>query len=291
LSLAVHDAPAIRDTSFTIANIPPPPHILECALSHQRSGQRYISAVLAQRSPPGDTLPILFSGRIGPHFFIAAASPQICWRWDFLPLGLSRDGSSFAFSRLLLSLVKQQLVRSLAEDYVILPDGDAPASGDSAGFRLLLPAEASDSKEAAARFTLYAANNRMLIDTAVTLYPFGRSELPLHLAPLEAGSYRMQSTVTASGSSYAGACSLRVSQSRKEFEIDGQNSLLLSNFARPLQPDNREEIFQFLSSDDHIRNIAPVIRVFHLRQSWLLLGLLFGLLATEWMVRRRKGLD
>ena len=274
---------------FDITKLPPFSTIAYCKLLRVPPRNVFLKAVVqAPNLAAPDTLNLFFTGRIGNRNYVACAAKDI-WRCDFMPLAIEPDENhAFAFSERLIAFSKAMLVNSLSDELFLYPSA-ALLESDSLGFHIALPVGLPVPADVRVRCK-FASAQRGIFDTAFVIKYNGISQQTVRFKPLPFGAYTIEASAEASDRRYHFEDSVFVDEDRSEYMVNGQNSALLQEIAQPiadLSPASLKTLFFNTSSE----NNQPVKRTVPLNRSWPLLLLIFGIFATEWVLRRVLKLD
>jgi hypothetical protein len=268
----------------SLVSVPPPSGVMISTGKNSRAEETIIQAELDNAGQAGSIALIALS-RIEAHPAIVCAAQGI-WRWDFWPLSTERDAGQETFSAAFLALVKNQAIRHLNAGFFVYPADQEILETDSVRMLVVPPATTENASRAQCRLTI-SSGNRKLVDTTAEVSPSSASSISF--APLPAGTYAYTAALKAGPASFDCSDSLIIGTDQSEFRIQGQNTLLLSQFAQPIQTSNG--LPAALLNPAARDKTQTIIQTFRLRQSWLLLAAILVLFGAEWAMRKRLDLD
>ena len=271
--------------------IPPPSEIIFPG-KHSFSSIRSLVGCRIQKTPQSDTLPFLAQGKLsGKSVFFCAV--KNAWQMEFLPLSVTHENETNSFLDYIIGLVKKQVLQNLTHDFFMYPASSKIYENDSIDFRIVAPPEI-ESETGPPAFIRYSINKagHSIVDTSISfmINPLSGDQL-IRIRPLDAGIYSYQARLTSKTLSMVYADTLLVQNNDLEMSVRGQNTMLLNSFARPIELNDTAAFRRMMTPDPGLAKSITVMRKIQIKQSWWLLILLFCLLGTEWLVRRKVGLD
>jgi hypothetical protein len=249
--------------------------------------QQFVSAIC--KNQPGDTIPIIFSGRTSGKKYMVIAIKDL-WKWDFLPLSSSlSEEQSFQFTDNIIKTVKGLLLDNIGNTLLSFPT-DQFFESDTITFASSIPSEIDISEKGYFNFTISSTQQNKIIDTTFSMTSTGALLAYLKTSPLAQGTYSYTSTLKYKNTTYSYSDTLRILENKQELSVAGQNIALLDQIGKPVEFKNDSTIIQFLNK---IKNeeLLPVQEYFQITQTWVMLLLLFTVLLVEWVLRRRLGIE
>jgi hypothetical protein len=73
--------------------------------------------------------------------------------------------------------------------------------------------------------------------------------------------------------------------------IQGQNTTLLNQIAVPLDGNDPRALSAVIERDPGLAKNVMNARIYQIKRSWWLWGIIVALFALEWVMRRKYGLD
>jgi hypothetical protein len=283
-------------TNVDLRTIPPPQEIITCRplpvsgmrrLLNASINQPAASAADAANNP--DNVPILFTGRFMGRQSLFAPVRGI-WRWDFWPMASDRAESElFGFSNTMLSLAKEILLDNIADQLILYPVGMLTET-DSTRFMMSLPAAIPIFESV--DLALQIQGEGINIDTVLNYIPHGLNNQPLSFRPLPPGKYNISSTLNSGAVRAAFSDSFTVNKDMSELSVSAQNTQYLQEFARPLDIKEIDAV-NYLFDSWNMRSTEKhtITETMRFHRSWLLLGIVFMILAIELVLRRIWGVD
>jgi len=267
--------------------LPPPSGILSCPAA--LSAKRQLLTTVIYRTQKPETTAVAASGIYKSHnTFIL--NIRDFWRWDFWPMSHNRgEEQPFLFSELLISTFKEMLINSISGTFFAFPYSTVNPD-DSAVFALSLPRDIPVPSDIAVILAIKRAGALIPAYSRHTLTTTGASLQTIKSQPLDTGTYIYSCELTSKGRSFHYSDTLTVRNACRELLVRQQNRSLLDEFAQVIPVQSDSLLYSFLrklSANGH----EPGEEYLHITRSWLLLSLLFGLLALEWMLRRKWKLD
>ncbi|KMQ52880.1 hypothetical protein CHISP_0101 [Chitinispirillum alkaliphilum] len=265
-------------------NLPPPDALLVCSDAEAlKMGQKLVSAI---QDGSGDSIPLLFTGKTGETNSLFCAVKGM-WKWDFWPLSIDRDEHEpFLFSHLVLESAKELLYNNISDSFLAYPPKPLYNS-DSLKFNAVFPSSARPFTPASLTFH-FSKNDLSVFDTLVSFSVPGNLEREFVLPELAEGEYMMRCTLQLDETQYAANQEIKVYQDISELRVTSQNSGFLEQFAVPLPGDPHLLSEQFSGSTTQGRTVQET---FSIKRNWFILLMLFGLMASEWIIRRIVQLD
>ncbi len=244
-----------------------------------------------------DTLPFLFEGIFGGRACIALAARDI-WRMEFLPLGLDQENESGTLMRDVMSLVKESARSGLARSFFVYPLAPEAVAYDSCVFSIVAPPELtaagriSPGRPAGRIEFIIRQGEKRVMDTSFAAVPGELSGVQTLRCPaLPAGTYAYSATLSFEKKKYSWSDTLEVRANDLELSIPGQNTVLLGQIAVPLSGNDPRAFSEIVSRDPGLAGNATIDKVYQIKRSWWLWGMIVALFSLEWALRRKFGLD
>jgi hypothetical protein len=249
-----------------------------------------VSLVSRRQSGAPDTIAVVSRTEYGGRTSLVAASRDL-WRWDFVARAFAdRRERASPFSRALLDMVRGLLAANLGDSFFAYPNRLPLHEAEPITLTIVSPAGLKASSNAQARFRLVTAALDTIVDSVLALHSGAASGTPIVLPRRPRGLYTFSCELLGDLSRYRFADSLRVEEDNSELQAMGQNTTLLGQIARPLEPTD-SALHALVALPAASRSRQTTVQTLHVRQTWCLLALILGLFALEWMLRRRLLLD
>lgn len=269
-----------------LQKLPPPSKFMSCpelpliipflSISQQQNGTK-------------DTAHILFSSEWKGYPALVFAATDF-WKLDFWPMSTEHsEEQAFSFSELFISLLKEQLLSRISEQYFLYP-AEKAMDTDSIRFSVSFPSTIPVSYKTDIRFSVKDMAEKTVLDTTMKIINTGSRKQMITIGALRAGNYTFSSTSAFKNKRYFFSDSLHIGRQDRELQISGQNTLLLSETGQPLNADDSMALVQNLMADNAGKELFIEDSI-QLNRSWWLLIMLLALLTTEWIYRRSKLLD
>jgi hypothetical protein len=209
---------------------------------------------------------------------------------DFLPMSTEySEEQAFSFSAGIISLLKEQLLAGISEQYYIYP-AQTVCESDSATFSLSFPSTIPVSGKAKIEFTVKTTTDgKTVLDTVLQTINTGSLKQKIFFKPLSGGNHIFTSTITSGNKKYSFSDSLFVEKQTGELQISGQNSTLLSEIGKPVSLKDSLLLARNLTTENRHEQLTE--ERFRLGRTWWLLALMLVLFGIEWAYRRRLGMD
>jgi hypothetical protein len=284
-------------TGFAAYATPPPGSILVSStpcLTRSRTILFCKPRVELQAGPLADSFPFITLGSFAGRQAVVIAGREL-WRMDFLARSASAQGDNSQFFRRLSALVKRDLASNLRNDLIAYPNRPDLFEHDSIPFSIQFPAAiyggTIDSKpHQNVRFVI-VGQDRKVWDSTFAVSEFDRDNSAfVKLPPLPAGAYRYECSVQHNGTTLRYADSLFVSANSPELNVRSQNTVILNQFALPLDSGNTSGQLTTFAAQS-IEKRQTVLQRLEIRRSWVLITLIMAFLCAEWFVRKRITLD
>lgn len=276
--------------------IPPAPPPLSNLITCRQGTVKAMDTVLALIPAPVEKrrprrIPFLTQGSYRRHAAVTIATRDF-WKLTFWPRAFGDgDGSGESMAAIVLETVRGRLLANLSERLLAYPQRLPVHAAETIPFTIALPAGLDVLTDA--RLSISIASPRMgtVYDTLLSrVFPSTNLE-SLSLPPLPDGRYEYTCTLAQGKSRYRFADSLHVKADNTEYQIMGQNTALLSQFARPLQAADSLALQRILGTSPAADDRRTVTTVLRFEQTWYVLALILALFAVEWAIRRRLQLD
>jgi hypothetical protein len=246
------------------------------------------------RATQADTLPFIFEGVYSGRGFVAIAARNI-WRMEFLPLGLDQENESGSLARDVIAIVNESIRGGLARSFFVYPSSGA---GDSCAFSIVLPQELNVTplpprSRGAARieFSIQQEGTR-IIDTAFTPEPGELSGVQtFKCRSLPSGTYAYTAALSFDKKRFLWSDTLDVNTNDLELSISGQNTVLLGQLAVPLSGAEKRSFSESIGKQPGLARSLTNQKVYQIKRSWVLWGVIIALFSFEWFMRRKVGLD
>ena len=285
----------LPDDSLTqrleLQKMPPPPEIVSGTKPFPFPTHPIVGCIVRKASP-FDTVPFLSYGAYGNHsaFFCAARN---VWTMEFLPLSVDKEIETFSFLDYIASVAKKQLLRNLNHNFFVYPAASEVYDRDSIAFCIVAPSEmtSAEPQSGTIHFTLERNSNNVLDTTFFLAMKEASGNQIIRLRPFPAGSYAYKASLSLKDARFSYTDTLFIQDNNLEMSVHGQNTLILNDLAIPVAMNDTSGLRTALAGDIAQRNPATITRTVRIRPSWGLLAFLFVLFGTEWLVRRKIGLD
>jgi len=285
----------LPDDSLTqrleLQKMPPPPEIVSGTKPFPLP-MHPIAGCIVRKASPFDTVPFLSYGAYGNHSALFCAARNV-WTMEFLPLSVDKENETFSFLEYIVSVAKKQLLRNLNRNFFIYPAASEVYDHDSIAFCIVAPSEmtSAEPQSGTIHFTLARNNNNVLDTTFFLAMNEASGNQMIRLRPFPAGTYAYKASLFLKEAGFSYSDTLFVQDNNLEMSVHGQNTLILNDLAIPVAMNDASGLRAALSGDIAQRNPATITRTVRIRPSWGLLAFLFILFGTEWLVRRKIGLD
>lgn len=241
-----------------------------------------------------DSLPFITLGSFAGRQAITIAGREL-WRMDFLARSAAVQGDNLQFFHRLSALVKRELASNLRSDLLAYPNRSDLFEHDSIPFSIQFPADVSgntiDSKPEQNVRIVIGGHGKKVLDSTRAVSEFDRdNSASVKLPPLPAGAYRYECSVRRNGTTLRYADSLFVSANSPERNIRSQNTVMLNQFALPLDSGNTSRQLAVYAAQS-IEKRQTVLQGLEIRRSWVLVALIVAFLSAEWFVRKRITLE
>jgi hypothetical protein len=280
--------------------LPSPASIVTCPRSGLSQRNTILDCVVRQkRQQPArcDTLPFLFEGSFSGHSFVAFTSRNT-WSMVFLPLGLDQENETGSLLRDVLSVVKESAIRRVNRTFFMYPSASEINEFDSCPFRIVMPPEMIEPQSATAGvasaridFSICRGEHRMLDTTFTAALETFLGTQTFMCRPMPAGTYSYSARLSLGKKQFSWADTMIIGNNDIERSITGQNTVLLNQIAAPLSSNDPRLLSDIIDRNSKLQKNALIPRVFQLKRSWLLLGIILALFCLEWAIRRKEGLD
>jgi hypothetical protein len=241
-----------------------------------------------------DSLPFLFSGATGGRDAIVLAARDI-WKMEFLPLSVDRENENPSFIRQFLAIVQRRLKDNVNKSFFAYPAAMELFDQDSCVFSFALPQGAQRTDGSSARPKIHFSVTRdgaPFLDTTFEAGGWTPTGIQtLKLAPFPVGDFHYSATYSSGHDRLVSADSLHVQSADAENEIQGQNTAILDQVAAPLELNKLQSAVDAAIGDAQSEKRTTGTLSLRIDQSWPLLIALLLLLGSEWMLRRKIGLD
>ncbi len=238
------------------------------------------------------TIPLLFEAQFKGNLVIALAARGL-WRWDFWPHSIAKNRNAPFFSDFLISRIQELVQYNTNKTFYVYPQIAPLYETDSLSFKLALPSYLCNFSSLNVSFILSTLDGDTLSNVQKTSIPFYLQAHPITIPPCEQGTYLYSCAVTSENGTIIFNDSITVVADNSEFQVSGQNTVLLEELAHPVPLSavkNIDAFFTESQSNNHVKS-EIITRTFHLRRSWYMLIFLFILFSIEWIARRIWRLD
>ncbi|MDR2577711.1 MAG: hypothetical protein LBC70_02730 [Chitinispirillales bacterium] len=293
------DDNTILNTNLDLRALPPPQEIITCRQLPVNGMRRILQATLNQTgaiNPAGstgraDNIPILFTGRFAGRQSLFCPVKGI-WRWDFWPMSTDRAESElFSFSNTILSIAREMLLDNISDQLILYPAAPLTET-DSARFMMSLPAAVPIFELVKLSLQIQNEGNGVDINTVIDYTPQGLNRQPISFPALPPGRYAISASLDGGGVRAAFSDSFTVNKDMSELSVLAQNTQYLQEFAQPLDMQDAAAVSGiFYSWDQRSAERFTVVETVRFHRSWLLLGVVFVILAVELVLRRVWGID
>jgi hypothetical protein len=273
-------------------DLPPPARVLRCVPPPPRVGYPMIWVAASARGKAfRDTVPVLLLSTVEDRRILVLAAGGI-WRWDFWPLSLGRLEPGATFSDVFLEQVRELALANKNRSFLAYIENAPVYDTDSLHFRLVLPATVRFGTPLDVRFTITGPDGDTAADTLFAGASFGAGASRVALGPVAPGTYGYACSIRWGSESARHDDTLFMLENNTELTAAQQNTLLLGELGAPVSPADTAEMESYLASLTGGRPAAATRRqTIHIRQSAVLLSLVFMLLAAEWWLRKRWRMD
>jgi hypothetical protein len=277
-------------TNFDLRSVPPPQEIITCDRLPFGGMRRLLQASVnpaagtASSSRSNDVM-ILFTGRFMGKQSLFCPVRGI-WRWDFWPMSSDRaENELFSFSNILLSVARELLLDNISDQLILYP-ATTLTETDSARFMMSLPAAVPIFEPVKLSIKIQEAD-ALHIDTTQDYTPSGLNKQPLSFPALPPGKYAISSTLTSGVIKAVFSDSFTVNKDMSELSVSSQNTQYLQEFAQPIDMRENDLVGSiFYSWDQRSAEKYTVVETVRFHRTWLLLGLVFMILAMELILRK-----
>jgi hypothetical protein len=288
---------------FNAADIAPPSLVQVCQPSFLRRSRTVLFGLVRREgqaaAQASDSIPFLTMGTFAGRTAVAVAGREL-WRMDFLPLSVAKESETPTFMRSMMVFVRLLLAGNLRENLAAYPLQPELSERDSIPFSILLPAE-YDAEDGLAeksgaqagfsvRFVVESSGRKMLDSVFALVGIDQQNTTSVRIPPLPAGAYRYTCSTASGREKRSFSDSLYVGKNSPELSVQAQNTLLLNEFALPLKAGNASAVLAAYGARASGRR-ATITNYVHVRQTWVLLIVIFGLFTLEWVIRRNRGMD
>jgi hypothetical protein len=270
--------------------MPPLATLASCAGRSPVTAPHPVVSLLNATGARPDSQAVVFTGMFRRRTAIVCAARGF-WRWDFWTQFL-QDGTleEFPFSRFLLRLARNRLTANLSAALLVHPTRLPLHEATGIELALSLPATLDWSVPARVALQLHGTDGTTLYDTSF-LHANPARRAYVRVPPSPRGTYVYTAELQSRGVTLRASDTLTVREDRSELLVAGQNVQLLSELARPVDPSDEAALRDVLLDTTAVRVSQTVPYLVRIRQTWVLLLMLLGLLFAEWIVRRRLLLD
>jgi hypothetical protein len=241
-----------------------------------------------------DTLPFLLDGSFGGRSCVALAARDF-WHMEFLPLGVDQENENGSVLRDVVAVVREAVVNGLSRAFFAYPLASETTGYDSSAFCFVLPAgmTAPQGASAPGRIGLFIRQNgKRILDTVFTAVPGAPSGVQtIRFGALDAGTYSYDATLFFDRKRLTWADTFDVRAGDLELSIQGQNTVLLEQIAAPINANDPRAVSAAIGRDPSPERSATEAKVYQVKRSWLLWGIIVALFSLEWLLRRKHGLD
>ncbi len=284
-------SPAVKHLlqELTPSDLPPLSVFLSCnppPFTIQRILIAYDSLQTVRQSDPNNA-PILFEAQYEGNLILAFAASGL-WRWDFWPKSITANSDAPLFSDFLIDRMQELIQYNTNKKFYIFPDLSPVFETDSASFHIALPSYLYNYSSIHLHFSVFSSAGDTLYTTRRKSTPFHLRAHSLKIQPLRQGTYRYTCGVTSEKGTIFFEDSLAIMADNTEFQVLGQNTVMLEELAHPIPRSALTNIHAFFSEipGDRQRHNELITHTITVSRSWLLLGLLFFLFGLEWILRR-----
>ena len=247
--------------------------------------------------PKNVRIPFLFSA-----YFSGTSALFLCahdiWKMEFLPLAVEGENETPSFIRYFLSSVRRILFANINRSFFAYPASEVLSDQDSCVLFFDLPPPAPSSPQtthAPAIHLTVSGGATMALDTTFAVQCRDNRPVPsvqsIRFKPLPSGAYSYTAVYTSGISRLVSSDTLYVQTNDAEIEIQGQNTIMLDQMALAAGPQDIKEIIAKILDNRRTEKTETRDKALTVEQSWPLLLAIVCLLALEWTIRRKTGLD
>lgn len=235
--------------------------------------------------------PLMFEALYKGNLILVFAARGI-WRWDFWPQSVAKNRNAPFFSDFLIGRIKELVEYNTNKNFYVYPSVSPLYDSDSISLKLALPSYLFNFSSVAVRTTVSNLHKDTVLSHTITSTPFHLQTHPLKIPPCSKGSYVFTCTISSQKGITAYSDTLTVIADNSEFQVSGQNTVLLEELAYPLPSLQAGQLITFFTeSPNKGQRNEITTRIIHLRRTWLILATIFGLFCLEWILRRVWRLD
>ena len=284
-------------------DLPPPSHLFKCSIPAVSRQHALLGCLVPRENAAAagvrDTIPFLSVGTYNRKDAVVIAAQDL-WRMDFWPLSVEGSRGPASFLQCLIAFIKQRILRNSARNFFVYPSGSEVRENDSISFTVMLPSDlaenfqeehgASESGGWSVGFTIDSLARTVYRTAAAPIDFMESTRGTVTLPSLPSGSYRYRCTLEYRGRKLEYSDSLVVDPNQEELSVPGQNTVLLDQLGIPLKPNSGKAVVEAFAGTSSSKR-ATIIDTLDLRKSWILLSVIVVLLAIEWLIRRKSGLE
>jgi len=242
--------------------------------------------------PGSSDIPLFFEAVTGERHTLMFAARGI-WRWDFWPKSLAPAREHLAFTDYIIKRLEELVLFNTNRDLHVYPLISPVYETDSITFKASLPGFMNNLPAVKTAFSVTDTKGDTVFDSVYTIMPILNRSSTLKTPPLKQGVYQYACTVLSGKKRAHFSDSIRISSDNSELRVQGQNMTALKEIARPLEPLSPHELTDRFR--DRNKGSAAmhetVTQTVTINRSWLLLCLIIGFFALEWIIRRAWRLD
>ena len=234
-----------------------------------------------------DIIPLFYTAEFDktPAFVFAAMQT---WKLDFWPRS-SQSNSATSLYDAMLRLTRSFYLKSSFDEFAIFPESVPVIENDSIRLTYVLPARVARQKGDVS-IVIKISGRGVVRDTVVSVKKTGGVGVPIVLPALGRGEYAVQAEVRSQDGRLTWQDSIRVVADQSEFFVDGQNTLVLSQYGNAV-PLSYTAIKDAMMPGNATLSPRQVKKTFPVNQSWGLFFVIIVCAAGEWFFRRRWGVD
>ncbi len=276
----------ISDSDHIFQKLPPPSKIMICP---ELSPYTPLLSLSIKNKNENDTMPLLFSTEWKRHHALVFGATDL-WKLDFWPMSTEHsEEQAFAFSELFLTLVKEQLLSRISEQFFLFPS-ESTKESDSISFSVSFPSTIPVSYKTDITLSIRDMNGKVVLDTTIKTINTGSTKQKFAIRAIAGGKYIYNSSINLNNKEYFFSDSLYIRKHNRELQIPGQNTLLLSEIGQSVSFNDITALAENLKEENSGADLFIEDSIQFNRNWWLLL-LILASLAIEWIYRRYTGLD
>jgi len=237
--------------------------------------------------------PFLFSGNSNGTSALCLAARDL-WKMEFLPLAVERENENPSFVRCFLACVRRLIDANVNKSFFAFPASPELSDQDSCVFSFDIPPTPAFNNQSQSPATIHfsaSSNGIGAADTTLVVHGGNTAMQSLRLKPFPPGVFSFTAAYFCGQTRMVSADTLFVQHSEAENEIQGQNTVMLDQVAAAVAPDDVNGIVENAMIDWQGEKRDTRALSIRFEQSWPLFLAIVCLLAIEWVLRKKTGLD